>query len=417
MDVNPDAQHLLKPLQLLDVSHFTSMMQKISIAILIVLLSFGAVNAQQLIYSQNFEDSTQLFQDYVLADLDYAKPADAGWDTLTNTSWIVRKVNSGSNHAAMATSKYNPAAAADDWFITPAIRLGKASKLSWKSLSLTSGTTDTYQVFVSTTEQSVAGCLFNGAAASYSSSDAVAFTSHTLDLSNSDFANRTVFIGFRLNTQSGGDRIAIDDIAVTEDSTQFQTLKFVVNMSNYIAAKKFHPRTDTVDIAGTFNKFIGTKNILSIVPNSDSSVYTTSVFGFLDGDRLEFKFRINSTWNDTSVEFPYGKPNRVWVVEHNKYTYTCFYNYQGTPFGIPEISGMDQVKVSPNPASERISIEFPDQMNKIVLASITGKEIMQYNPVLTNRVDMDVHKLQSGTYLLLFYTKNGFVGSEKLIKH
>ncbi|MFA5970815.1 MAG: choice-of-anchor J domain-containing protein [Lentimicrobiaceae bacterium] len=392
-------------------------MRKISIAILFILVTVVAAQAQQVIYSQTFEDTASLFQDYVLAKLDKGIPADTDMDTLKTVPWFVDAAGTAGNHAAIATSNFNPAATADDWFIMPAVRIGKASKLTWESLSLTGGTADTYQVYVSTTEQSVAGCLFNGASGSYTSDNSTAFVSDTLDLAAAGYANQTVYIGFRLNTQSGGDKIAIDDILVTEDSTHFVSLTFTVNMSNYIADTLFNPRTDTVDVAGNFNNFDGTKNILSIVPGTDSTIYSTTIPGFLDGDQLEFKFRINSSWNDTAVEFPYGQPNRVWLVEHNNYTYTCYYNNQGSTFGIPENRLMDQINVFPNPAQNYVLIGIPKDIRKILLISLTGSKIFDRETKSGTVVNFDVGSLAKGTYILLFYTDKGFTGSKKLIKN
>ncbi len=392
-------------------------MRKISIALLFILTSFVAANAQQVIYSQTFEDTASLFQDYVLKNLDKGIPANAAYDTLASVPWFVSTAGVAGNHAAIATSDYNPAKAADDWFITPAIRIGEASKLSWKSLSLTSGKTDTYQVFISTTEQSVSGCLFNGAAGSYSSSNTTAFESNSLDLAAAGYANQNVFIGFRLNTQSGGDKLAIDDLKVTEDFTQFVSLTFVVNMSRYIADSVFDPRADTVDVAGTFNNYTGTKHILSLVPGSDSSVYSITIPGFVVGDRLEFKFRINSSWDVSTVEFPFGLPNRVWVVEQDKYTYTCYYNDQGSVFGIPENSVMDLVKMYPNPASSYVRVEIPENINRIVLVSLNGKMIVNRDTLSDTLLNLEIDSLANGTYLMLFYTNKGLAGSKKLIKY
>jgi hypothetical protein len=318
----------------------------------------------------------------------------------------------------VATSNYDPASPADDWFITPAIRIGEASILTWESLSLTSNTTDTYQVFVSTTEQSVAGCLFNGEAGSYTSNNSAEFVSNSLDLAAAGYANRTVYIGFRLNTASGGGTLAIDDLKVTENVTQFLNLTFQVNMSRYIADTLFNPRTDTVDIAGTFNNFIGTKNILSIVPGTDSTIYTTTIFGFLDGDKLEFKFRINSSWNDTAVEFPYGQPNRVWTIEPGKYTYSCFYNdLDANTYGIPENAVMDQVKVYPNPAHSYALVGVPDEIKRIILVNLTGSKLIDREIQAGHVLNLDTGSLSHGTYILLFYTSKGFAGSKKLIKN
>lgn len=392
------------------------MIRKLFIAILIILATSAALKAQQVIYSQTFEDTASLFQDYVLSNLDKGDPAGTDTDTLKTVPWYVNTAGQAGNHAAIATSNYDPATPADDWFVLPAIRIGKASKLLWKSLSLTNGKTDTYQVFVSTTEQSVSGCLFNGPAATYISDNSSSFVSKSLDLAAAGYKNQTVYIGFRLNTQSGGDKIAIDDLTVTEDSTHFVSLKFIVNMSKYIADTLFDPRKDTVDVAGTFNHFEGTKNILSIVPGSDSAIYSIIIPGFVDGDRLEFKFRINSTWNDSIVEFPYGQPNRIWNVQHDFYTYTCYYNDQGITFDVPENSLMDLVEVFPNPAQSYVLIGIPENIKKILLVSLTGNKLIDRETKSNSVINLDLNSLSKGTYILLFYTSKGYAGSRKLIK-
>lgn len=386
------------------------------VGILICLTFISNLNAQQVMYYQSFEDTSRLFQDYVLSNLDKGDPAGTESDTLKTAAWYVNNAGSSNNHAAIATSNYDPAVAADDWFVTPAIRLGKASKLSWNSLPLTSGKTDTYEVYVSTTEQSVSGCLFNGISGSYSTGAPGSFTPNTLDLAKAGYSDKIVFIGFRLTTVSGGDKIAIDDIKVTEDSTQFISLTFKVNMLKYKADSLFDPRKDTVDIAGTFNNFKGTRHILSIVPNTDSCIYAISIPGFLVGDKLEFKFRINSTWHDSIAEFPYGKPNRVWVIEQDKYTYTCNYNDQGLAFGVPESNIMEQIKVYPNPVQDIVNIEYPETIKKIALVTLTGSRLQNLIKMQTNKAAIDIENLPTGTYLLMFYTKAGLAGSKKVIK-
>jgi hypothetical protein len=393
------------------------MMRKFLIAILFILVSSMAGNAQQVIYSQTFEDTANLFQDFVLLNIDKADPVGTDWDTLRSVPWFVSLAGTGGNHAAIATSAYLGDTAADDWFVTPAIRIGKASTLSWKNLSLTSGKTDTYQVYVSTTEQSVAGCLFNEVAGTYTSDNSTGFVSNTLDLAAAGYTDQTVYIGFRLNTKSGGDKIAIDDLYVIESSTQFVNLTFTVDMSRYISDSLFNPRTDTVDVAGTFNAFDGTKNILSIVPGTDSSVYSTTIPGFLDGDRLEFKFRINSSWNDTAVEFPFDQPNRVWVVIPGEYVYSCYYNEREAAFGIVENKVMDLVNVFPNPAQNHVLVGIPKSIKKILVINLTGSKIMERETLTGNVINFDLKSLPKGTYLLLFYTNQGFAGSKKLIKN
>lgn len=398
--------------------HFKNrMMRKLYFVLFLVFSSLPVIKAQTVVYTQTFEDTNKLFNGYVLSNLDQGTPADTLWKALADSAWIVRQVGDAGNHAALATSAYSAAKAADDWFITPAIRVGKASKLTWESLSLTHGTTDTYQIFISTSDQSVGGCLINFPVADFTSNQSDGFVQNTLDLANAGFADRKVFIGFRLTTVEGGDKLAIDNISVTEDSTHFVSLVFSVNMSNYIAAGKFDPRADTVDLAGTFNNWQGTDNILSIVPDTDSTVYATTVFGFVDGDQLEFKFRINSTWDDSIVEFPYGQPNRLWTVEKDIYTYSCYYNNQGTAFGTTEASLLDEVNVFPNPAGDFAVVDLPDGLNRLMLINPAGSKILELHSITHSRLMIDLSFLSQGTYFLLFYSKNEYIGSKKLIKY
>jgi hypothetical protein len=173
-----------------------------------------------------------------------------------------------------------------------------------------------------------------------------------------------------------------------------------------------------VDVAGTFNNFDGTKNILSIVPGTDSCLYSTTIPGFLDGDTLEFKFRINSSWSDTAAEFPYGGPNRVWIVEPGEYTYICYYNdIDANSQGIPEHTIMENVKVYPNPAQSYTLVGVPEEIKHINLVNLAGSQLIKKETQGGRVINLDVNTLPKGTYLLLFYTNKGFVGSKKLIKN
>jgi hypothetical protein len=387
---------------------------------LVLLLSIGfsaIVKSQAVLFNQDFEDTASLFQEYVLSNLDKGIPADANWASLSDSSWVIRSIPGMNTHAAVATSNYDPAITANDWFITPAIRLGPSSRLSFNSKSLTAGKTDSFEVFVSTSEQSVNGCQLNEPVWHYTSSESSQFESRFLYLKEAGYSNQTVYLGFRLTTSSGGDKVAIDDIRITDDSiSSLASLTFNVNMSKYIADSLFNPATDTVDVAGNFNDWDGTRNIMSLVPGSDSSIYTTTIPGFHDGDKLEFKFRINSSWNDSAAEFPYSAPNRIWTIVHDQYVYTAFYNEAGVISDIPEIKGnLEGVNLFPNPVHDILTIVSNSGVQLIRMVSLTGQVVREFRDT-GRRLSFDISVLPSGTYFLLFYSKQGFAGSRKIIK-
>ena len=378
--------------------------------------SFKA-HSQVVLFNQNFEDTANLFQGYVLSNFDKGIPANTEWAPLGDSAWVVRYLSGFNTHAAVATSNYDSAVAANDWFITPAINLGKASRLSWKAMSLTPGKPDSYEVYVSTSTQSASGCLINFPFYSVASEQSGLFKQYTLDLADSGYADQPIYIGFRLTTLSG-DLLAVDDIKVTDDSLpSLASLTFVVNMSKYIAAGNFRPRTDTVDVAGNFNSWDGTQNIMGLVANSDSSIYSITIPGFHDGDQLQFKFRINSSWNDTSVEFPYGGPNRLWTIADGKYTYTAFYNENGVVSSIPDaMESLDGVKIFPNPVGDELTILPVSDIRLILMVSLNGQKIREFRDP-GNKLLVDTSGLPTGTYILLFYSRQGLIGGRKIMRY
>ena len=84
---------------------------------------------------------------------------------------------------------------------------------------------------------------------------------------------------------------------------------FFVNMSYQVELGNFDIENDFVDVAGTFNGWDGSNNHLSLV---DNDIYTLSITNIQAGDILEFKFRINGSWD--AAEFPGYGANRNYMV-------------------------------------------------------------------------------------------------------
>jgi hypothetical protein len=116
------------------------------------------------------------------------------------------------------------------------------------------------------------------------------------------------------------------------------------------------------------------------------------------------------------VEFPHGQPNRIWLVENGKYTYNCNYNDQGIAYGIPENALTEQIKIYPNPAREYFTAEYPEDIEKLVLVSLTGSRVRVLDALPGKQTIVGIENLAKGAYILLFYTSDGLAGSKKLIK-
>jgi len=385
-------------------------------ALALIIFTFNA-NAQTVLYQQTFEDSVHSFESFVLCEADHGIPSDTSLSALADSAWVIRHIDTLNTYAALATSGYSPAVAANDWFITPAIQLGKASKLTFKAAASMAGPADSYTVYISTSQQDVNSCLLNPVLATYEGELENVWTDHTLDLAAAGYSSQQVYLGFRLHTQNGGNNLMIDDITVADDSvTNLVALTFNVNMSVWIRDGKFTPKKDSIDIVGNFNNWTEGQYVFDSIQETDT-IYSITIPGFTVGQHLEFKFRINCSWADTLVEFPYGYPNRTWDIEQGNYTYSCYYNDEGAPHGLKENQPvMAEVKVYPNPFIDEIRVTIPEQVSRMLLIGPNGQRIHEWECLRGSDLSLNLGNLLNGNYLLLFFSQKGYLGCRKIAK-
>ena len=96
---------------------------------------------------------------------------------------------------------------------------------------------------------------------------------------------------------------------------------FFVNMSYQIELGNFDSDSDFLDVAGTFNNWDGTDYHLVAIENN---VYTIIITDIEGGDEIEFKFRIDGSWD--KAEFPGGGDNRSYIVEQGENIVEYWFN-------------------------------------------------------------------------------------------
>jgi hypothetical protein len=95
----------------------------------------------------------------------------------------------------------------------------------------------------------------------------------------------------------------------------------------------FDPLTDYLDIAGSFNNWDG-HVVLSDREWTGPGIYTANILVSKFDPFIEFKFRINGNW--ATSEFPFGGPNRYWIVQDTTggfiNLFDCVYNITDIPY-------------------------------------------------------------------------------------
>jgi len=201
---------------------------------LLAIAIFGFTTVEAQLFFDDFEDND--LEGYTLYNLDGLTPDDPDLDTMADSAWTVRFISSqgwDTGLSAFSVSWYlNDDGPSDDWLITPAIEIGEGAILEWDAMAITSSGDfrDRYEVFISSSpELEDLGLL----APEFSMGDTgeVDFPIHrVLDLGDLGYANETIYVAFRNNTQpfdpdgpsgpgNGGNELAIDNIEVNDNST------------------------------------------------------------------------------------------------------------------------------------------------------------------------------------------------------
>jgi len=119
--------------------------------------------------------------------------------------------------------------------------------------------------------------------------------------------------------------IYFDDIILNNDPNPAvaNSVTLNVNMSYWTGLGIFDPTSDFVDVAGNFNGWNGADYHLT---TTDNTIYSITLNDLIAGNTLEWKFRINGSWDDATCEFPSGGPNRTYVIPAGASTYNAWYN-------------------------------------------------------------------------------------------
>lgn len=376
----------------------------------------SSVAAQSVIYKEDFENAGFAFEKFFLTSLDGGIPSDTNtWGIFADTAWILSASENDGNHVALATSAYSPAVAANDWLITPAINIGPASKFSWDSRSLSPSKKESYRVFISTSNQSVSGCEINGTILDVENENVTDPIYHEIDLASLGFKNQAVYIGIQLVTINGSGFLSIDNLKMTDDSLIGPvTLSFTVDMTDFDAL--LSADSGFVDIAGNFNNWDGNDYKLTM-SETDSNIYSISIPGFFVDNELEFRFRINGSWDSDTVEFANGGLNRLWKIEKDRYFYSAKYNRQGVVFGIDDENDIIKgVIIFPNPVKDITVITGLKNITGADLYDTRGVLILKQPSSDDQDLKLDMTGFSKGIYILSFTDKKGKKAIQKIVK-
>lgn len=212
------------------------------------------------------------------------------------------------------------------------------------------------------------------------------------------------------------DNIVLNNDSMPASDTTLSLVTFGVNMTEQEQLGKFDPVTDFVDIAGNFNDWGSGSSAYHLKPDADSAVYYITV-PLITGQDIEFKFRINGTWDDATCEFPSGGANRAYTVLSGPNVYMVWYDSLASGIGISDNLLAKKVSVYPVPFNNVLTVTSSVDVKTVIISSAYGQQIVRFDNLGIGRKTFDTSDITSGMYFVTFYTQNGDRVTKKLIKN
>jgi hypothetical protein len=189
-----------------------------------------------------------------------------------------------------------------------------------------------------------------------------------------------------------------------------------VNMSIWQQLGKFDPKTQVVDITGDF---LDWSHFVELFDNNDL-LYKGTVLAE-SGKDMQFKFRINHSWDDATCEFPGGGANRVYTVLDTTGGVTnvagpYFYNNDSVINVVKYVNSNVELSVFPNPVASVLYIQSSNTIQRVIVSDLSGRQIIN-RIVNANNMGLSVNELVKGSYLVRIMFNDGTQNIQKVLKY
>jgi hypothetical protein len=377
-------------------------------------------------YVQDFEDSLNMPANIVLNNRDggvpatgleiYQSLAEEAFKVVPTDTLSTNDFGDDNENIVVGTSWYKETIDADDWLILPKVKLTDYTVLSWDALSLTTSGDypDGYEVYVSTTHQTVEACMKNEPVFSISAEnvstdadnpgDGVAH--REVNLAEKGFTNESVYVAFRLNTpNSGGDRLGLDNIKFFEPDTSAPKITtssdtVIIGNDAYVQSSEAsgkvyiilesEPQSTTGELETAVN--VGTAASAEVTAaNTDIAISTS---GLTAGTYYAYAV-------DSSKNMSGKSSNAITLVESET--------------GIDDDFSDGNISIYPNPVNDKLQFTSNVQISKVTIYNTLGQKVIE-KTVVEENMTINTSDLKDGIYFMNFENEEKQIKTVKFIK-
>jgi hypothetical protein len=362
----------------------------------------------------------------VLSNRDNGSPATSlpEYQDLKEDAFIVLHTDSlsitdfgdGNERIVVGTSWYDEEVGADDWLILPKVRLTADNNLSWDALSLTSSGNypDDYEVYISTTYQTVEACMQNDPIFSITgentSTDADSpgdgLAQRTVDLAEKGYADQDVYIAFRLMTPyPGGDRLGLDNIRIyvpDETPPEVTADAQTVTIGDDVNVQSSEP---------TGKVYIILDGEAQSSPSDLESAVTVGTAASAEVTAADTDIAISTTDLSAGTYYAYAVDSAGNMSAKSSNAITL---EEGGETGVNELTDAN-INIYPNPVNNSLKFTSEIEITKVTIFNALGQKLKEVEILNTDKV-VNTSDLKEGMYFINFENEKGLVKTGKFIK-
>lgn len=432
----------------------------------LVLAAFPLLGYSQ-IFQENFDGNGPGMAAWTVIDVDGLTPAEDvafitnGWNRIDRAGEEGTFGGPAGNYAAMSTSWYDPAGTSNDWLISPQITISGASPtLYWDAKAQDPSYRDGYKVMLA---PNGGNTIADFTVQLYSTTgENGAWTTRSADLTA--YIGQNIRVAF-VNNSSDKFMLLVDNIKVDPTFTAIYcgpvsfldpifeepgdepiTLVNFAGINNATSAATYTGDSHEMFLEQVASVARGQSYDITLKGNTGGN-YASNFVVFIDwnqngtlddaGEVYQVAQTIqNSTGSDAlqavhTISVPanallgntrmrvkkmYGTTNLLDPCSGGSYGQVEDYTVNVTnTLAVQDVNKKDtSFKVYPNPVTDILNIEAKGKIKLVNVYDISGRNVLN-TEINSSKSDIDLSKLNGGTYILTAQTENG-IQSVKVIK-
>lgn len=120
-----------------------------------------------------------------------------------------------------------------------------------------------------------------------------------------------------------------------------------------------------------------------------------------------FSGELNLPLKNYYIGVYYQNASNSWIALTPSNYYRTTFTLVDSPTALENISANNNLMIYPNPVANELTISTPNQIHKLSITDVVGRQVYEWNNEKSDKINIDVSHLKTGNYILKVKTNDG----------